>query len=169
MTDRGELVAVARAQQERAKTLKEMAEKSRFFFRDPPGIRREGGEEEPDARDGVRCSRPCASSLAELADWQAAALHEAISGRCRQSGVSALGKVAQPIRVAVAGGAVSPPIDVTLEILGARRRSSGSTARSPGPARDPPRQLIVLLAMLENELSTAFGRIGLHREEPVRR
>jgi glutamyl-tRNA synthetase len=29
-----------------------------------------------------------------------------------------LGKVAQPIRVAVSGGSVSPPIDVTLEILG---------------------------------------------------
>ena len=29
-----------------------------------------------------------------------------------------LGKVAQPVRVAVAGGSVSPPIDVALEILG---------------------------------------------------
>jgi glutamyl-tRNA synthetase len=29
-----------------------------------------------------------------------------------------LGKVAQPVRVAVSGGTVSPPIDVTLEILG---------------------------------------------------
>ena len=29
-----------------------------------------------------------------------------------------LGKVAQPIRVAVSGGSVSPPIDGTLEILG---------------------------------------------------
>ncbi len=34
-----------------------------------------------------------------------------------ESGVG-LGKVAQPIRVAVSGGSVSPPIDVTLEILG---------------------------------------------------
>jgi glutamyl-tRNA synthetase len=29
-----------------------------------------------------------------------------------------LGKVAQPTRVAISGGTVSPPIDVTLEILG---------------------------------------------------
>ncbi|MEF8794766.1 MAG: hypothetical protein V5A50_13980, partial [Thiohalorhabdus sp.] len=28
------------------------------------------------------------------------------------------GKVAQPIRVAVTGGTVSPPIDVTLRLLG---------------------------------------------------
>ncbi len=29
-----------------------------------------------------------------------------------------MGKIAQPIRVAVSGGTVSPPIDVTLEVLG---------------------------------------------------
>jgi glutamyl-tRNA synthetase len=30
----------------------------------------------------------------------------------------ALGKLAQPIRLAVCGGTISPPIDATLEILG---------------------------------------------------
>jgi glutamyl-tRNA synthetase len=34
---------------------------------------------------------------------------------------SGLGKVAQPIRVAVAGSAVSPPIDATLALLGRER------------------------------------------------
>ncbi len=34
-----------------------------------------------------------------------------------QAGVG-LGKIAQPIRVAVSGGSVSPPIDQTLAILG---------------------------------------------------
>ncbi|MGA0708734.1 MAG: hypothetical protein ACO3Q7_11725, partial [Steroidobacteraceae bacterium] len=29
-----------------------------------------------------------------------------------------LGKVAQPVRVAVSGGSVSPPIDATLALLG---------------------------------------------------
>jgi glutamyl-tRNA synthetase len=29
-----------------------------------------------------------------------------------------LGKVAQPLRVAVSGGAVSPPIDITVALLG---------------------------------------------------
>ena len=56
--------------------------------------------------------------LAALADWQAPALHAAITGRSRRRTSVALGKVAQPVRVAVSGGAVSPPIDVTLEILG---------------------------------------------------
>ena len=38
-------------------------------------------------------------------------------------GVS-LGKLAQPIRLAVCGGTVSPPIDATLEILGRRETLS---------------------------------------------
>jgi glutamyl-tRNA synthetase len=32
-----------------------------------------------------------------------------------------LGKIAQPLRVAVTGSAVSPPIDVTLALLGRER------------------------------------------------
>ncbi|MBT3292156.1 MAG: glutamate--tRNA ligase, partial [Victivallales bacterium] len=32
-----------------------------------------------------------------------------------------LGKVAQPLRVAISGGAISPPIDVTLELVGRER------------------------------------------------
>jgi glutamyl-tRNA synthetase len=32
-----------------------------------------------------------------------------------------LGKIAQPLRVAVTGGTISPPIDQTLEILGKER------------------------------------------------
>jgi glutamyl-tRNA synthetase len=32
-----------------------------------------------------------------------------------------LGKIAQPLRVAVSGGTVSPPIDITLALLGRAR------------------------------------------------
>ena len=48
--DMAKLAAVAKSQQERAKTLKEMAPNSMFFFRDVTTLRREGGEEEPDGR-----------------------------------------------------------------------------------------------------------------------
>jgi glutamyl-tRNA synthetase len=40
-----------------------------------------------------------------------------INGVAAEQGVG-LGRIAQPVRVAVAGGSVSPPIDVTLAILG---------------------------------------------------
>ena len=49
--------------------------------------------------------------------WAAPVLHELIVAQSVQSGLS-LGKVAQPIRLAVTGGTVSPPIDATLAILG---------------------------------------------------
>jgi glutamyl-tRNA synthetase len=57
------------------------------------------------------------SGLGQLADWSAPAIHEAINGLAAAKGVS-LGKLAQPIRLAVCGGTVSPPIDATLAILG---------------------------------------------------
>jgi glutamyl-tRNA synthetase len=57
------------------------------------------------------------AGLAGIADWSAPPIHGAIQGLA-DSGGFGLGKVAQPIRVAVAGGSVSPPIDQTLAILG---------------------------------------------------
>jgi glutamyl-tRNA synthetase len=57
------------------------------------------------------------STLAALADWAAPAIHAEIQALADAGGL-ALGKVAQPIRVAVSGGGVSPPIDQTLAILG---------------------------------------------------
>ena len=55
--------------------------------------------------------------MAAVEAWTAPQLHEIIQAVAAESSV-ALGKVAQPIRVAVSGGSVSPPIDITLEILG---------------------------------------------------
>ena len=55
--------------------------------------------------------------MSALGDWTAASLHDAVNQAATELGVG-LGKVAQPIRVAVSGTTVSPPIDVTLEVLG---------------------------------------------------
>jgi glutamyl-tRNA synthetase len=56
-------------------------------------------------------------ALAELADWRAEAIHALVNGVAETLGLK-LGKVAQPLRVAVSGGPVSPPIDVTVALLG---------------------------------------------------
>ena len=53
-------------------------------------------------------------------DWQADTLHDEIK-QCAQVHQLGMGKVAQPIRVAVTGTAVSPPLDVTLALLGRDR------------------------------------------------
>jgi glutamyl-tRNA synthetase len=114
--DSAMVAAVAKAQQERARTLKEMAANSEFFFRDvidyePKAAARHLTKETAPMLLDVR------ARLAALGEWRAPAIHEAIMAVAAEQGVG-LGKVAQPVRVAVAGGTVSPPIDVTLEVLG---------------------------------------------------
>ena len=58
--------------------------------------------------------------FAELGDWQTAAIHEAIVQITNELDVG-MGKVGQPLRVAVTGGSFSPPIDQTLEMIGKER------------------------------------------------
>jgi glutamyl-tRNA synthetase len=53
----------------------------------------------------------------QLPSWDASSIHAFISEIAATASL-ALGKLAQPIRIAVCGGTVSPPIDATLAILG---------------------------------------------------
>lgn len=114
--DMAKLAAVAKAQQERAKTLKEMAENSLFFYREITAY-----DEKAAKKNLTDESRPLLQAvrdrLSVLSAWSAATAHEVIQAVAAEQGAG-LGKVAQPIRVAVSGGSVSPPIDQTLEILG---------------------------------------------------
>jgi len=54
---------------------------------------------------------------AESEAWSGEAAHRWIEEICAKQEVN-MGKLAQPIRVLIAGVPVSPPIDVTLELLG---------------------------------------------------
>jgi glutamyl-tRNA synthetase len=114
--DMAKVAAVAKAQQERAKTLKEMAANSVFFFRDVTAY-----DEKAAAKNLTAETAPIVLAvkdrLAALPEWRAPEIHTAIMAVAAEKGVG-LGKVAQPVRVAVSGGTVSPPIDVTLDILG---------------------------------------------------
>jgi glutamyl-tRNA synthetase len=60
------------------------------------------------------------AKLEALPEWTTAALHEAVNGFAEGKGLG-LGKIAQPIRVAVCGMAISPPIDQTLYLVGRER------------------------------------------------
>ena len=114
-----DLVEVVRAQQERAKTLVEMADNSLFFYRefeeyDPKAARKNLTPETAPVLEALR------ARLAGVEPWAREALHQAVLAVAEAAGLK-LGKVAQPLRVAVSGGPVSPPIDVTLELLGRER------------------------------------------------
>jgi glutamyl-tRNA synthetase len=110
------LAGVIVAQRERAKTLKEMAHNSRFFFSDdvPMDPKAVAKHLTPDALQLLAKVR---AQLATLPAWSAASIHDSLNGLATELEVG-LGKVAQPVRVAVTGTAVSPPIDATLALLG---------------------------------------------------
>jgi glutamyl-tRNA synthetase len=57
------------------------------------------------------------ATLAAVTEWTAPALHAAIQAFA-EARTLGLGKVAQPLRVALTGGTISPPIDATLALLG---------------------------------------------------
>jgi glutamyl-tRNA synthetase len=130
--DQALLEGVILAQRERAKTLKEMAHNSRFFFVerveiDPKAAASHLGGDAPSMLAQVR------EQLCALPHWNAAAIHTVLTDLAARL-QSGLGKIAQPVRVAVTGTAVSPPIDVTLELLGRARtlaRIDAALARSP--------------------------------------
>jgi glutamyl/glutaminyl-tRNA synthetase len=69
---------------------------------------------------GVRVLRDIAPQLKELDDWSAGAIERLIRGFAEEHELG-LGKVAQPLRVAVVGATVSPAIFDTLELLGRER------------------------------------------------
>jgi glutamyl-tRNA synthetase len=116
VTDDRKLAAVAKAQQERAKTLKEMAENSKFFFTEVSSYDEKAAKKNLTA-EAVAPLTTIRQKLAALESWTAAAIHDAVNQAAAELAVG-MGKVAQPIRVAVSGTSVSPPIDVTLEVLG---------------------------------------------------
>jgi len=114
--DDAQLEQMVLSQRERAKTVREMAVNSLFFFR-APAIYDEKAVRKHVTAEVLTLLGEASSELGQLADWSAPAIHEAINGLAAAKGVS-LGKLAQPIRLAVCGGTVSPPIDATLAILG---------------------------------------------------
>ena len=114
--DEAQVEQIALVQRERAKTLKEMAANSVFFFRAPSSYDEKAVRKHVTA-DILAILGEMAGTLARLADWTAPAIHELLTTTATAHSV-ALGKLAQPIRIAICGGTVSPPIDATLGILG---------------------------------------------------
>jgi glutamyl-tRNA synthetase len=118
-SDQQLLEGVIVAQRERAKTMKEMAQNSRFFFVDAVAIDPKAGAKHLTAETGPVLAK-VREQLAALTEWTAPNIHTTLEQLANQL-QSGLGKVAQPIRVAVSGTAVSPPIDQTLNLLGRER------------------------------------------------
>jgi glutamyl-tRNA synthetase len=114
--DDAQLEQIVVVQRERAKTLKEMSANSTFFFR-PPESYDEKAVRKHVTPEVTALLAAVSAELSVLPEWTAPAIHAVISGFAARENIS-LGKLAQPLRLAVCGGTVSPPIDATLAILG---------------------------------------------------
>jgi glutamyl-tRNA synthetase len=126
------LEGVIVAQRERAKTMKEMAQNSRFFFTDTVELDPKAVAKHLTAA-AIPVLQKVRDRLTALTEWSAATIHTALNDLATEL-QTGLGKVAQPLRVAVAGSAVSPPIDATLALLGRAR----TLARIEAALKLPP-------------------------------
>ncbi|WP_456374981.1 glutamate--tRNA ligase [Thiolapillus sp.] len=111
-----DLVAVVEAQRERASTLVELAQISAFYYRDFENFDQKAAKKalKTGALEPLALVR---ARLAELPDWIREDIHAVIAGAVETLGVG-FGKVAMPVRVAVTGGAPSPDLDLTMEMIG---------------------------------------------------
>ncbi|MDD5275615.1 MAG: glutamate--tRNA ligase [Methylovulum sp.] len=115
-TDGPELVDVVIAQRERSKTLVDMAAASVYFYKEFDSYDEKAAKKNfTTGADTVLAHLH--DEFAAVADWQGDRLHQIVIQLAETLGLN-LGKVAQPLRVAICGSAVSPAIDVTLALLG---------------------------------------------------
>jgi glutamyl-tRNA synthetase len=104
------------ALKERAKTLVELLESTDFLFAPRPLTfdEKATGMLSPEARSLMGELR---ASLEQLSTFSAASVEADVRAFAERKGVK-LGQVAQPLRAALTGRAVSPPIFDVLEALG---------------------------------------------------
>lgn len=104
------------ALRERTKTLKEMAAASRYFYEDFESYDEKAAKKnfKGEARQVLQQLEVQFSAVTE---WDGEALHQIVLDTAEKLDLK-LGKVAQPLRVAISGQAATPGIDVTLTLLG---------------------------------------------------
>lgn len=109
------LVEVCRLQAERSKTLVELVQTSRYFFqRVPIDPKAREKQLQPASIELLRELRP---QLAEAKELTHAALEPVFQAIVAKHGVG-LGKLAQPVRVALTGNTASPGIFEVIAVLG---------------------------------------------------
>jgi glutamyl-tRNA synthetase len=110
---------VIEAYQERAETLRELAASVRYLYADEVPLDEKSAKKNlrPVIRDAMAA---LAAEFAAVESWSAANIHAAMEKVANDLELK-FGKIGQPLRVAVTGGPVSPPIDITVELVGKDR------------------------------------------------
>lgn len=104
------------ALRERVHTLKEMAEKARVWF-DPLTQYDDAAVAKHLVASARAPLQAAHAAFAALSEWTPTSVHEALASAAQSLGLG-LGKVAQPLRVAITGTQVSPSIDYTVYLSG---------------------------------------------------
>lgn len=112
---------LAAAYHERSRTLAEPCEKANFFICEDDAITYDAKAVKKNLTknegQGLATLAQLATALGAIEDWTAASTH-AIIEKLAEEHDGKMGMVAQPLRIAISGATVTPPIDVTLAILG---------------------------------------------------
>ena len=105
------------ALRERAQTLREMAEKARVWYAPLEQYDAAAVAKHLKSATALPALQAVHGQLAGLTDWTVEQVHEAIAAAAAEIG-EGMGKVAQPLRVAITGTQVSPSIDHTVFLAG---------------------------------------------------
>ena len=106
-------------QKERCKTLQEICGASEYFYRNIKGYD-EKAVRKHFTGDSIRILETLKRSLQNSQHWTAAEIKAALGSVAGEMNLK-FGQIAPPLRLAVTGQANSPSIDITLELLGARK------------------------------------------------
>lgn len=107
------VIDVVLLQRERAKTLKEMAEKSRYFYEDEV-------VQHSMPTESLSALKYLKDQLENITEWIDQNIHNAITTTAEKFDLK-MGKLAQPLRLAITGSNVSPSIDKTAQLIGKAR------------------------------------------------
>ncbi|MEE8579245.1 MAG: glutamate--tRNA ligase, partial [Hyphomicrobium sp.] len=113
---RAKLMAAIPSVRERAKTLKELLEGARYLFAERPIALDDKAAKLLDADAHKRLST-LLPKLEALTNWDSTHLEDAVRAFAESEGAK-LGKVAQPLRAALTGRSVSPPVFDVMAVLG---------------------------------------------------
>jgi glutamyl-tRNA synthetase len=121
-TEGPHLVDVVKLLRERSKTLVEMAAASLYFYKEFDSYEEKAVKKNFTMGSDQVLARLHDELLAVI-EWNAEKVHQVIVNLAEALGLN-MGKVAQPLRVAICGSGVSPAIDLTLALLGREKTLS---------------------------------------------
>jgi glutamyl-tRNA synthetase len=111
-----DISAIVDLYRQRVSTINELVDSIRYCFQDFDAYDAKAAGKALRA-EALEPLKLLLTRLSQLERWQRESIHEVITAVTEDLGIG-MGKVGQPLRVAVTGGSFSPPIDQTVELLG---------------------------------------------------